>query len=603
MRSRSLGASALVSVFCVLALHTAALGQWVFDPRVNRRIQGDIGLQQLPKLAPTPDGGCFIAWHEQVLPAPVNPLPQNSPVQSDFYWRVRMNKLDARGNPLWGVDGIVVDANKTPIVQSALQTLSPTVDYALMSDRDGNALLALTDCRAFPARDIFVYKVSPAGQLLWGDGVALSNNSNFEKDPRILQTPDGNFTVIWERTGTSTAVPTRGVLMQRLDSAGNRLLDPNGVLVAGSGVAGTGSNEVPDLAEMVPAEGNSVIIVYIRDTRSSSPTTSPRRVTAQKFNELASPLWNGGIPVTVSTQVLPGGIVSGTIQITPRPAIASDGAGGVVIGWHDFRAGVNQYNVFVQRLNASGALVFVDSQTSVPLTTGQGVSTNTTNLRRDVSVQFDPASASTYAFWREVNTSSGEIGLFGQRFDALGARLWNPEGQSLIPTAGSSIAFVRSLPPTTIADQASTRVFASGVVPGSSLQQIVGLSIDPLGTNTWAGAVTPICNAAGNKTLVAAENQSTVPLPVIALSDNSAVIAWEDDREGDNSLFAQRINPAGTLGNLLRGDFDNNQTVEVHDIFAFLAEWFARSPNADFDGSNVVDEQDIFDFLAAWFAR
>lgn len=49
-------------------------------------------------------------------------------------------------------------------------------------------------------------------------------------------------------------------------------------------------------------------------------------------------------------------------------------------------------------------------------------------------------------------------------------------------------------------------------------------------------------------------------------------------------------------------DFDGNGTVEVPDIFSFLAAWFAAEEAADFDENGPVEVPDIVAFLAAWFA-
>jgi hypothetical protein len=49
-------------------------------------------------------------------------------------------------------------------------------------------------------------------------------------------------------------------------------------------------------------------------------------------------------------------------------------------------------------------------------------------------------------------------------------------------------------------------------------------------------------------------------------------------------------------------DFDGNGSVQVPDIFAFLAAWFAEDTAADFDGIGGIAVPDIFAFLAAWFA-
>ncbi|HVU64816.1 MAG TPA: GC-type dockerin domain-anchored protein [Phycisphaerales bacterium] len=49
-------------------------------------------------------------------------------------------------------------------------------------------------------------------------------------------------------------------------------------------------------------------------------------------------------------------------------------------------------------------------------------------------------------------------------------------------------------------------------------------------------------------------------------------------------------------------DFNQNGTLEVADIFAFLNAWFSGDPRADFNGINGLEVADIFAFLNAWFA-
>lgn len=52
-----------------------------------------------------------------------------------------------------------------------------------------------------------------------------------------------------------------------------------------------------------------------------------------------------------------------------------------------------------------------------------------------------------------------------------------------------------------------------------------------------------------------------------------------------------------------RADYNQDSTLGVPDIFAFLADWFAGAPEANFDGQGSQPEvPDIFAFLAAWFA-
>ncbi len=52
---------------------------------------------------------------------------------------------------------------------------------------------------------------------------------------------------------------------------------------------------------------------------------------------------------------------------------------------------------------------------------------------------------------------------------------------------------------------------------------------------------------------------------------------------------------------LCAADMDNNGSIGVNDIFAFISAWFAADPRTDFDHSGAIGVDDIFAFLASWF--
>lgn len=557
-------------------LAASAGAQWSTSPTTNGLIADGPDEQMLPKIAALPDGSSYVTYFSSVVGTP--------------YWNVFLTKLSPSGAKVWASDVLV--SNGAAPAPTGGGTIATTVDYDLKVDSAGNALVVVSDARLNPARDVFAYKLDPAGNHLWGtSGITLCNTANFDKDPRILQTPDGNYTVIWARTSTSVSIPARGVLMQRLDSAGNILLASGGVLVAGSGIAGQASNEVADLAEMVPSDGNNVIVVWVRDTRTG---TSPRWIYTQKFDTSAAPLWNTGLPVTVTNLPLPGGLVGGLLYITPRPSVVSDGANGVVVGWHDLRAGGFQYNVWAQRIDSSGTA----------LLTANGVqgSTNALNSHQDATVAFDPIDSSIYLFWREgdVVFTTTNVGVFGQRFDSTGAPQWTSSGLELLPVDSFDDRNIRAV------KQGTGITVACAAAITSSIDNIVAWNLDTTGNSRWStgGGVTPliIANASSGKTRVLPGNASTVRLPtVLAGSGSSVVLGWEDNRAATNDTYLQRILPNGELG-FCKADFDLNGIVETPDIFSFLAAYFASSPTADFDGNGIVDTMDIFAFLPAWFA-
>ncbi len=49
-------------------------------------------------------------------------------------------------------------------------------------------------------------------------------------------------------------------------------------------------------------------------------------------------------------------------------------------------------------------------------------------------------------------------------------------------------------------------------------------------------------------------------------------------------------------------DFNDDQTVDVQDVFSYINAWFIAHPKADVNASGQTDVQDIFSFLSGWFA-
>jgi hypothetical protein len=48
-------------------------------------------------------------------------------------------------------------------------------------------------------------------------------------------------------------------------------------------------------------------------------------------------------------------------------------------------------------------------------------------------------------------------------------------------------------------------------------------------------------------------------------------------------------------------DFNDDQSTDVQDIFAFLNAWFMNHPRCDINNNSRVEVQDIFEFLNSWF--
>jgi hypothetical protein len=93
------------------------------------------------KIAASPDGGCYISWFQN----------------EGGNYNVYMQSLDSRGNEQWAHGGVLV-SNHT--------SLSSLVDYDLIADSAGNAVIVFTDARDGTDRDVFAYRVSSSGQQM-----------------------------------------------------------------------------------------------------------------------------------------------------------------------------------------------------------------------------------------------------------------------------------------------------------------------------------------------------------------------------------------------------------------------------------------------------
>ena len=289
----------LLSAFVVCALFWVPLcsGQWSDDPGVNLVVADRSGPQVQAKMVATSDGGFYVSWFD------------NSSGGYDVY----LQRLNAAGVEQWAHNGVLV----------ADRSFSSTQNYGLSIDTAGNALLAFNDDRG-GTESVTVAMVSPAGDLLWGTaGIQVaSSGTAFFGPPAVAGTGDGNIVVAWSQDND--------IVVQKLD--------PSGAPQWGTGVLlhpASGSYFVSDLHA---ADGASSILSFV--------TFSSRHLVAQKFGADGSLLWGAG-----HVQVFDGG----TLQYGNFPPFVLDGAGGAVFAWYSSSPSLQ---CRVQRILANGSEAF-----------------------------------------------------------------------------------------------------------------------------------------------------------------------------------------------------------------------------------------------------
>ncbi|MGD9693753.1 MAG: hypothetical protein AB7G17_06130 [Phycisphaerales bacterium] len=511
-----------------LACVSATAGLWPSDPGVNIAVADRNQAQSMVKIAASEDGACFIGWFDRAS-------------TNSNAW---VKRVDA-----WGELGLGEFGSRV----STFLSQATLVDWGMVGDGEGGFVAVFSGPNG-QGRDIWAHRVSGAGEHVWGSqGVRLTTNWNFEIEPRIARTSDGEFVIVWARLPGNPGPFTlpAGIAMQRLNLGGQKVWGPDAVDV--SVVAG----ESPASCEIAASDRGSVVIGWVRDT---SGQVGLGRVRVQKIDAGGAPVWNGGSAVELSDVSVSGGF---------RPSVVSDGADGAVVAWEDHEGGM--FDVRAQRLDGAGAVLFGAGGARVAVSAGREA--------RMPSVSFDGASERTLVVLRMRDVGGGNETLVAQSLSASGARLLGDGGVELLARSGDTFEGARIAAAGGGAMLAFAR--ASGATGDSSVH---AMRVGPGGEIAWG------------PTRVSPETGARQGV-VTSLAANGVMrVAWEGDTRADGAgdVYAQNVNPNGTLG-ACPGDADYNGVVNFADLNRVLGAFGASGTflSGDVDGDGVVGFADL----------
>lgn len=324
-------------------------------------------------------GGAIIAWTDQ----------RNGGGRYDIY----AQKIAAAGVPAWAPDGIALST--APLDQGAPVMVSDGADGAILAwidSRNGNL-------------DVYAHRVSLSGTVVWpSNGVPVAITPDTQTDVRIIPAGAGAI-VVWRDFRDEDGE----LYAQRLASDGTPMWTADGRPVT------SGARLLGGVTYGVTSDGADGCIVAWHDLRIGAPGIYAQRLLAT--GEVA---WISDVPMTL----LPVTEGLGT-------SISSDGNGGAVAAWEDYRDG--EVDVYAQRVNANGTVTWPANGVPVVDTTG-------TQLL--CAVTLDPRG--TIVTVRD--NRSGDPDIYAQLVDHDGTRRWG-QGSPMCVAPGSPSG-IRATPAT-----------------------------------------------------------------------------------------------------------------------------------------------------------
>jgi hypothetical protein len=423
----------LAAAVATLALAgPASASNWPGDPSQAVGIANSVLNQTEPAMCSDGAGGFIAVWADFRSGT------------GDIY----VQRVNAAGAKQWTSTGVAV------CTASADQT-----QPQLITDNSGGAIIVWTDARnsGVTSTDIYAQRINASGVVQWAaNGVLLCNATGAQGDPVLLtDKPNGAF-VAWtdNRTGG-------GIAMQRVNGSGTPLLTANGVLVC----TATGTQQKPHIV----SDGTGGAIIAWEDLRSGLSD-----VYAQRVNSAGTAQWtaNGlgvatasndqfdialvadnaggalfawadfsvlndadiyGQHLTGNGDILWGDngvgmIISSVAGRQSDCRAVSDGSGGMILAWSDYRVNTVYGDTYAQRVTPGGQMMWATNGTRLSTSGVGGIL---------YSLDTDGAGGAIVA-WGDLRTGpAAGTDLYAQRVNASGSALWTSGGTPVSIAAGS----------------------------------------------------------------------------------------------------------------------------------------------------------------------
>ncbi len=471
MRKEGRMKRSLFVLFLLLALTAIAAAQWSSDPSVNTPVCTAPDQQTQPQVISDGLGGAIIVWQD---------LRDSATTGSDIY----AQRFDASGNPKWSINGI-------PVCTATGDQLHPQ----LCGDDSGGAIITwedyrLSDCPLPSACSaIYAQHINLLGNPVWtADGVQIVPQGFMRENPKIAPDGLGGAIIAWEQNLADT-IGGSDIYARHLYSFGNVDTVAWGSSTDGLPICQAMNDQ--NSIEMISDGNNGAVIVW-QDYRSDPAGD----IYGQRVDGSGNILWAAN-----------GIAISSASGPENQFKLASDLNHGVIVTYIGPQIG-DDNTVRAELVRANGTLGWGS---------GSGISvTNLLGFFGSPAIVSDTHGGAIIS-WSEFP----DLGIEAQRLDTSGAGLWNVTGGGIVVCNQSGIESAPSMVP----DGAGGSV-VSWQDTRNGNKDIYAQRVSAGGTLLWISSGLAVSTASGDQ---------GPPRSVPSNTNGSAIIAWEDTRNGSGN--------------------------------------------------------------------
>lgn len=366
----------------------------------------------------------------------------------------------------------------------------------IVSDDLYGAIISWVDHRG-SSYDIYAQRVDSLGIRQWTplNGIVICDVGGTQRSCKIVSDGSRGGIISWRNDNADWSI-----YAQRANSLGERQWLPlEGVLIC----LDDGPHSLWHYETIADGAGGSIIIW--KDTEGAGV---PGIIYAQKVDSLGTLPWGAS-----------GKVVSDASEHAKDPEAVTDDSGGAIIVWWDERAGAD-FDIYAQKIDSSGNRQWGFSDLCV---------CNTVHDQQNSQIASDASDGAIIVWDDDVNGNGSFYKVYAQRVNSSGTLEWDPNGVCICNEI--------SVYPEIVADGSGGAIVVWQDYRSGSNLDIYAQRVNSSGILQWEVNGICICSATGNQS-----NHKIIPD-----GSGGAIITWDDERDGRQDIYAQRVDSNGSI--------------------------------------------------------